>query len=525
MDTEVPRWGVWQGTFEGDSQTLPTTNFVVEFTAPSGEQYLQPGFWDGGRRWCARFQPSEEGEWRYRTRSEPQTVSLHGQMGHFVCRQSQGDNRFLQHGPIRVSSNGHYLEHADGTPFLFLADTVWAGPLLAQEADWEVFLTDRVDKEFTGIQFMTHAPCAVALTNAEGETSFTGNEIVPVNPRFFRRMDQRIERINSHGLLAVPALLWAGPWGVAEKINPGCSMPEEDLIRVARYQIARFGAYHVLWILPGDGIYEGKVAETWKRIGRAVFGDRKHAPVTLHPCGRNWPYPAFDGEAWLDVLSYQSGHRLSDAALKWNHSGPQSEAWKVTQPRPIINLEPCYEDHIAQDTMEPVTAYHVRRACYWSMLNAPTAGLTYGGHGVWSWQERRDLPFLHPRTGEAAPWHEAKDLPGAFDVMRMAECFAAIPWWQLRPAPELVAEQPGTDSPADHIAAAATENSSVAIVYIPRGGSVSLDMTGFPASVTGKWFDPSTGESGPAGRAENSGTHQFAVETTADIVLVLKAEQ
>ncbi|HIG15807.1 MAG TPA: DUF4038 domain-containing protein, partial [Candidatus Handelsmanbacteria bacterium] len=47
---------------------------------------------------------------------------------------------------------------------------------------------------------------------------------------------------------------------------------------------------------------------------------------------------------------------------------------------PVMNIEPCYEDHVAGTTQLRFNAYKVRVACYWSMLSAPAAGLTYGAH-------------------------------------------------------------------------------------------------------------------------------------------------
>ena len=30
-----------------------------------------------------------------------------------------------QHGKLEVSANGHYIQHRDGTPFLWIGDTGW----------------------------------------------------------------------------------------------------------------------------------------------------------------------------------------------------------------------------------------------------------------------------------------------------------------------------------------------------------------------------------------------------------------
>ena len=54
---------------------------------------------------------------------------------------------------MRVADSGTYLEHADGTPFFFLADTVWTGPALSTPEDWQLYLADRKQKGFTAIQF------------------------------------------------------------------------------------------------------------------------------------------------------------------------------------------------------------------------------------------------------------------------------------------------------------------------------------------------------------------------------------
>src|SRR5205085_1666525 len=133
-------------------------------------------------------------------------------------------------------------------------------------------------------------------------------------------------------------LIWAN-----KKEDPGNYLPEEDVIRLLRYQVARYGAHHVMWILAGDNSYKGPAAERWKRVGRAVFGGGPHAPVTTHPTGMNWPWEDWRGEAWLTVFGYQSGHGDDARTLRWIHSGPVAEAWRRTPARPIVNLEVPYE--------------------------------------------------------------------------------------------------------------------------------------------------------------------------------------
>ena len=204
------------------------------------------------------------------------------------------------------------------------------------------------------------------------------------------------------------------------------------------------------WILPGDAEYRGENAARWQRIGQAVFGGRPHAPVTLHPGGGHWYGGEFRDEAWLDFIGYQSGHASAEKWLGWIPTGEPATAWRIEPARPIINLEPNYEYHLDQsDRTRRFDAFDVRRAVYWSLLATPTAGVTYGGHGVWGWDDGTRPPVNHPNTGVPLPWRQALTMPGAEQMAHVAELFGSLPWWRLRPAPELVAVQPGSRRLAD----------------------------------------------------------------------------
>ncbi|HWV55987.1 MAG TPA: DUF4038 domain-containing protein, partial [Longimicrobiales bacterium] len=335
-----------------------------------------------------------------------------------------------------VASSGTHLEHADGTPFFWLVDTSWNGPLLSDSADWELYLRDRRDKLFTGIQFVT-THWRTAPTNAEGLVAYTGHDDIRIDPEFFRRLDARIDAINAAGLLAVPVLLWTlGP----DDASPG-RLPESEAVRLARYLVARYQANHVMFFLPGDGTYTGENAERWKRIGSAVFDIAGHAPVMLHPGGLHWPYDEWREVDWLAVAAYQSGHGDDDNALRWIHSGPPALSWREEPIRPFINVEPPYEGHRAYQSGAPHSAYTVRRAVYWSLLNAPTAGVSYGAHGVWSWEPEPGVPLNHSGSGEARPWFEAIGLPGSTSMRHAAALFQSLDWWRLRPDDSLVVEE------------------------------------------------------------------------------------
>lgn len=410
----------------------------------------------------------------------------------FASLAVAADTPFAKHGRIRVAKSGTHLEHADGTPFFFLADTCWTGPALSGEKDWEKYLADRVKKGFTAIQFNMASPWRCAPTDAEGNASYTlkDGKLIP-NEAFYKRCDARLKAINDAGLLAVPILCWAHRKGDAGK-----ELTEEQITTLVKFEVARYKDAHVLWILAGDNQYTTDTA-MWKRIGKAVFGDKPDAPVTTHPTGENFPWKDWEDEKWLTVLSYQSGHGDSEKTLKWLTAGPVTEYGKRKEfTRPVINLEPPYEGHNGYSTKKPHSELNVRRAIYWSLLSAPVAGVTYGGHGVWSWHTKPgEEPTDHKGTGVAKVWSEAIDLPGAGQMKYVKAVFEGVKWTELRPAQHLLSEQPGDKDPAKFVACAfAGPNDDLMLIYTPAGGTVAVKPWPEKRGPKVEWFNPRTGE-------------------------------
>ncbi len=512
----VPQWGRWELALTATASVSPETDLRVELTSPSGNLRSLWGYWDGGSTWRVRFMPDEAGRWNYRTYSEPAANGLNGMTGEFLCRRETSDNRFLQHGAIHVSANGRYFEHADGTPFLWIGDTAWYGPGLSHKDDWETYLKDRTAKKFTEVHFNLVAPRNGMPEDENGEISFiTGKEHIRINPRFYQRLDERVDSVTAHGLLAGLVLTWG-----LRDVDSGNSLPEVELIRLIRYLVARYGANHVVWILTGDNEYLGESAERWKRVGRAVFGEQLHAPVTTHPGGMWWPWERLRYEPWLDFLIYQSGHGDDAKTLEWIHSGPPHLHWAELPARPMINIEPPYEGHLGYQSRIPHSPYDTRRAIYWSLLNAPTAGVTYGAHGVWSWHTAVGQPPTdHPSTGVAKTWKEALPFPGSTQMKYVAEFFTSIPWWTLQPDDNLLVEQPGEADPSRHVSAARSEKGDLAVIYLPVGGAVRLKTGVMLKDLRSEWFDPRTGRKSPA-QEEGPGTYHSPEEQ--DWVLLLQ---
>jgi hypothetical protein len=473
---------------------------AVEFRVPGGPPQTVDAFWDGGRTWRARFSPEKTGEWSFTTTcSDPANPGLHGQKGAFTCVPYRGNNPLYRHGSLRVAADRHHLEHADGTPFFWLADTAWAGPLLSDADDWSEFLRDRVKKGFNAVQFMgTHNIAAAA--NAQGRPAFKGRERIVLDPVFFQRLDSRVDALNAAGLLAVPTFAWAAQWDTnALSLNPGAWLPDDQLVALGRYFTARYGAHQVVWMFAGDDWYlEPEMAGKWRQRGRAIFGEHPTRLVTVHNRSRWLGKREFSGEPWLGFVSYQSGHRTDAPTFNWLLRGEMATQWNEPPLRPILNNEPIYEGHHDLESKRPATARDVRQAVWWSLLVAPTAGTSYGAHGVWSWEETTSVPLNHPRAGPARPWREAMHFPGSAQMGHVRKFFAGLDWWKLRPAPTLLTRQPGDARIQDFVGAALTTDRRTAVFYFPAQVTAELNPGTLGTNPRARWFDPVSGRFRPA---------------------------
>ena len=317
----LPKWTRFQGelvSLKAYDNPIQDVQLKAVFTSPADEQYEVDAFWDGGNDWKIRFLPDLAGKWTFHiTCSDEENRGLHNLSGAFRCTAPLGGNALSQHGPIRVSRDRTHFVHEDSTPFFWMADTAWNGPLKSNEFDWKHYLSERKRQGFTAVQWVATSWRGAPDGDADGNKAFGGKEKISINPEFFQRLDRRVEAINDAGLLSVPVLLWA----IRGDENPVNILPDDQAILLARYMVARWGATYGAWFLGGDGDYSGTHAARWRTLGQAVFGGGRHFPVFMHPKGKSWVFGEFRDEKWMTALGYQSGHDIDDATNSWIHHG------------------------------------------------------------------------------------------------------------------------------------------------------------------------------------------------------------
>ena len=514
----IAKWGRFEQTFRSSvvySNALQDASLNVVFTSPLGDTSEADGFWDGGKTWRVRFSPDQPGLWKFKTTcSDKANIGLHNQSGEFLCTAATGQTRFHKHGQVRVARDRRHIEHADGTPFFWLADTVWTGACAAEPKDWGFYAQTRASQRFTVVQW-----AVVPGDDAKGQSAYTGfPERITINPDFFKRLDAKLNMLSQAGILsAVVPLL-----EMQSQKNAATPLPDDQAELLVRYVVARWGADPVAWLLAFEGDGSAKNVGRWKRIGQSVFGSRPHAPVVLFPGETQWLFDEFRDQKWVDVFGYQSVTDVTDDALKWTLSGPFAAEWKKEPARPLIPFVP-YENGIAAQSKKRFGSDDVRHAMYWSLLMIPPAGVSYGAQGVVNWDRTVEPQEEKTKGADLPQWRKAMFMPAAKQVSNLANLMNSIDFWRLRPQPKAVATQPGDASPQRFIAAASSEANKLSIVYVPEDRTLELVMEALPPSPAVSWLNPRTGQNNPAVAVVGAGSCQFPTPDPGDWLLVMKA--
>ena len=200
-------------------KTYQNPFFTVELDAiisrPNRAQVRVPAFWAGGNRWCFRYASSVPGVYTWKLDcSDTSNSGLHGIAGKIEVIPYRGENVLYRHGPVRVAKDRRHFEHADGTPFFWLADTWWKN--LCKRMTWEGFqelTADRKAKGFSAIQIVCgpypdENMLELSWEN-EGGKPYDTRDFTVVNPAYFDYADQRINHLVDAGI--VPVIV--GGWG------------------------------------------------------------------------------------------------------------------------------------------------------------------------------------------------------------------------------------------------------------------------------------------------------------------------
>jgi hypothetical protein len=235
----------------------------------------------------------------------------------------------------------------------------------------------------------------------------------------------------------------------------------------------------------------------WRAMAKgieSVLG--KEAFITYHPSGgSNSTSQYIHSEDWLDMNAFQSGHgsRESDA---WNWV---TRDLALTPPKPVVDMEPCYEDHPVNPwdgkwTRQRgyFTAYDVRARIYRGIF-AGACGVTYGHHQIWQFLNKELYPPIN--IGDTLiGWQKASKAEGAYQMQYLKKLMLSRPYFTRVPNQNLIVSEKGKDY-KDFIQATSDAEGAYAMVYLPQNKPVTIDISLISGTTKNIWwFNPRNGK-------------------------------
>ena len=415
----------------------------VDLTGPGFSRRVY-GFWDGGRIFHVRLVATAPGAWTWRSGSDPEDPGLAGKSGTFTAvnwTESEKEANPLRRGFVRATSNGHALEHADGTPFLAIGDTWYSlgsnrfrwyddsverpiGPAagfkdyvryrkaqgynwvnviaafpnwMTDGKPWHLVMDDSAKTTVRSAWLEFGTGSAKNMDNEGGRPFFFPGKVPGygdafpdmdrINPDYFKYLDRKIDYLNANGFIPFievsrrdAGLCWYKYYGWPD-----------SYARFIQYIWSRYQADNTVLspihldiidetVSPDD--YTNAIHAVQEKFGLPPFGTLLSAnanPSTLENWGEN---------SWVTL--HQTGN-MREHDNYWY----LTEIFALKRPRPALNGEPYYAGY--RDARGPGSANYTRGAAggserddgfvrsgiYGSFLSGGFAGHVYGAEGIW----------------------------------------------------------------------------------------------------------------------------------------------
>lgn len=473
----------------------------------------------------------------------------------FASYVSVAQSPWNEHGKLEVSSNGHYIQFEDGSPFLWIGDTGWGMFQQLTREEVDQYLDSRQALGFTVIQAVAHwSPHGGGMrrspdnaANAYGHRPFTGEEKSPNTSEpllvdggslntpndYWDHSDYIVEAVKKRNMYLALLPCWA-----AQLITGKDEYTEDEARSFGAFLGKRYGKEpNIIWVLGGDtkaqfAAYDKnqKYSEyDYRNIYRAMAEGivqgatgqnpawNEKSPVwddvffTYHPNG-DTPYGSsqwFHEDVWQDANGVEVWKEVNDVYRT------MLEDYQLKNPiKPSVFLEGSYEYGSYRHDCGWVTPVRVRRQFYQTFF-AGGAGHTYGAAPIWS---------MRGNQGDyncGYTWKQALDFPGAAQLAMTGKQFLTDHKWnEWVPNGDVIS---GVGQGESLKTAVTTESGDMALVYFSDNSyTVVTNVLGKDANAY--WFYPRNGQVSNADRFKlNESLVMVPPTNWEDAVLVLRA--
>lgn len=414
--------------------------------------------------------------------------------------------------PLAVGPTGRYLVDSTGRPFMIVGDSPQSLIVNLSPAQASRYFADREAVGFNSVWI--NLLCDTYTGGRENDTTYDGiapftteDDLATPNPAYFARVDDMLRLAAGHHLAVFLDPIETGGWLSVLRENGVGAAYDYGLYLGRRYR--HFS--NIVWLSGND-------FQTWSDpqddalVLAVAEGIRAADPNALQTVELNYLVSqSLDDANWSSVVNLNAAYTYAPTyaeVLSARHNG------RI----PTFMVEASYEgEH------QYIGASTLRRQEYWTMLSGAT-GQFYGNRYTW--------PFIDG-------WSSHLDTIGTRQLTFMVNLFSQRRWFDLIPdtGHKLVVSGYGSYSDwanlntNNYVTAAKTGDGKLAIVYLPTGQPIQVNMTQMAGPrVDAEWYDPTSGtyrtvKGTPLPR---KGTRRFTVPGTNragdhDWVLVLTA--
>ncbi|MBP5284586.1 MAG: DUF4038 domain-containing protein [Kiritimatiellae bacterium] len=501
LSATAEAWTMQEFVFEGsEAVERDGVEMDVVFTDGVGE-LARPAFWDGGATYKVRFAAPRAGKWSYVSRCADDSA-LDGKSGEFEAVPYSGDLEIFKRGFVKTEKGKKYFVYGDGTPFFYLGDTHWGMYTEEFENHFDTIVDRRVEQGFTVYQ---SEPVGEKFRLCDGHVDAE-------DLKWLREADRMFAYIAGKGLVHANAGLMH-----ASEMTADLAFDDAALRRLARYWVARYGAWPVIWTIAqecdndyyyeraGDQKIYSSTNNPWVKIaGFTHAADAYSHPLSVHQESFWWTTVTGRGKKDANAsgggasafaaeeVREKTGHDFWAAQWSPSLSGAQdmevvADYWESD--RVAIDYEGRYCNLWTKD----------RGARYQGWISYLSGMYGYGYGAQDSWLYRCFYDMENPSDDgidtvtvedKKVGWRESLEFPSAIQMGHMKSFLESHEWWTLKP--ELGRKRFSCSGPC---VCAWSDTRRVAYFY-GIGDQPTGEFHGLRpyAGYEAEWFDPCSGE-------------------------------
>lgn len=407
--------------------------------------------------------------------------------------------RTARHFIKKVSRNGRYFLDQKGRPVMLRGDTAWG--LVANagryrggwRSDIQGYVASRAARGFNtvyvsalgntinGGRYDTGATWDGVSPWVGGSTSDIGPNVGTLNDAYWKRVDYLLKSARSAGVTVMLDIIYGndiGDGGPGALTDNGVPPSDATMRRYGRQLGHRYQRFpNLIWMIGGDyfGGPDDKVALTLRAIRRSgakqlmsvEYWDRTSSYVGM--LGRKFA-------SFADVYSYAPTYRWCQRA--WGR-----------KKRPVVWVDGYYD----QDS-GPSNNLLYRQMLGWA-LTSGSRGSVYGSEAVWSWDSGALRAVRHPGRAArqmVAAWNAVSRLPKWY---RLVPDFGSGRLLTGGRGTKITSDDYYTKPTNDYITGSITPSGSLALVYLPRGGTAHVTWAHMAEHRhRARWLDPTNGD-------------------------------